>query len=250
MKITRFAWEGKSRYGLVEDGSILAIEGDVFGEWRRGERVGKLSEVQLLAPCTPSKIVAVGLNYADHAAETENPVPAEPLLFLKPPSAVIGPAEAIVRPPISQRVDFEAELAVVIGRRARNIPVEKALDFVLGYTCGNDVTARDLQHKDGQWTRSKGFDTFCPLGPWIVTDLDPNDLAVESRINGQVRQRSRTHNLILPVAELLYHITQVMTLEPGDVVMTGTPAGIGALQPGDRVEVEIQNIGVLENHVI
>lgn len=250
MKIMRFTQDSGPKYGLVEDNEVYAIEGDVFGDFERGERVGALSEIRLLAPCVPTKIVAVGRNYAEHAAEMQSQVPTEPLIFLKPPSAVIGPGAAIVYPPISQRVDYEAELAVVIGRRAKNVPANEALNFVLGYTCGNDVTARDLQRKDGQWTRSKSFDTFCPLGPWIVTGLDANDLAIESRVNGAVKQRSRTSQMIFSIAELIRHITQVMTLEPGDVILTGTPAGIGPLQPGDRVEVEIEGIGVLGNTVI
>jgi len=250
VKIVRFTQDSEPKYGLIEDNEVYAIEGDVFGDFERGERVGTLPEMRLLAPCEPTKIVAVGRNYAEHAAEMQSQVPTEPLVFLKPPSAVIGPGAAIVYPPISQRVDYEAELAVVIGRRARNVPANEALDFVLGYTCGNDVTARDLQRKDGQWTRSKSFDTFCPLGPWIVTGLDASDLPIESRVNGAVKQRSRTSQMIFPVAELIRHITQVMTLEPGDVILTGTPAGIGPLQPGDRVEVEIEGIGVLENTVV
>jgi len=250
VKIVRFTQDSEPKYGLIEDNEVYAIEGDVFGDFERGERVGTLPEMRLLAPCEPTKIVAVGRNYAEHAAEMQSQVPTEPLVFLKPPSAVIGPGAAIVYPPISQRVDYEAELAVVIGRRARNVPANEALDFVLGYTCGNDVTARDLQRKDGQWTRSKSFDTFCPLGPWIVTSLDASDLPIESRVNGAVKQRSRTSQMIFPVAELIRHITQVMTLEPGDVILTGTPAGIGPLQPGDRVEVEIEGIGVLENTVV
>jgi 2-keto-4-pentenoate hydratase/2-oxohepta-3-ene-1,7-dioic acid hydratase in catechol pathway len=250
VKIARFAWKGETKYGLIEGDSVYALKGDVFVAFERGERVGTLSQVRLLAPCTPTKVVAVGLNYADHAAETKHEIPAEPLLFLKPASAVIGPGENIVYPPLSQRVDYEAELAAVIGRRTRNVSVDGALDRVLGYTCGNDVTARDLQRQDGQWTRSKSFDTFCPLGPWIVTDLDPSDLAVESRVNGKVRQRSRTRHLIFSVAELIHHVAQVMTLEPGDVILTGTPAGIGPLQPGDRVEIEVEGVGVLENGVV
>jgi 2-keto-4-pentenoate hydratase/2-oxohepta-3-ene-1,7-dioic acid hydratase in catechol pathway len=250
MKIVRFAWQDHIKYGLVEDDVIYAIEGDAFGTFERGERVGVLPEVQLLAPCTPTKVIAVGLNYAEHAAEAHHEVPDEPLIFLKPPSAVIGPNESIVYPPISQRVDYEAELVAVIGRQARDVSADEALDYVLGYTCGNDVTARDLQRKDGQWTRSKSFDTFCPLGPWIVTDLDPADLAIEARVNGQVRQQSRTRHMIFSVPELIYHVTQVMTLAPGDVIMTGTPAGIGPLRPGDRVQVEIEGIGVLANSVV
>ena len=250
MKIVRLAWGDKARYGLVEGDVVYAANGDTLRSLERGERLSTLSEVKLLPPCTPTKIVAVGLNYADHAAEANREVPTEPLLFLKPPSAVIGPNESIVHPPLSQRVDYEGELAAVIGRRAQHVPPDEALDYVLGYTCGNDVTARDLQRKDGQWTRSKSFDTFCPLGPWIVTGLNPADLAIESRINGQVRQQSRTRHMIFSVADLIHHVTQVMTLEPGDVILTGTPAGIGPLHPGDRVEIEVESIGILANIVV
>lgn len=250
MKIVRFVWQGQSRYGLIENEVVYALEGQPWGAHERAERVGALSEVRLLAPCAPSKIVAVGRNYVEHAAEMQSDVPAEPLLFLKPPSAVIGPEEAIRYPALSQRVDHEAELAAVIGRRAQDVPAGQARQHVLGYTCGNDVTARDLQRQDGQWTRGKGFDTFCPLGPWIVTGLAPDDLGIESRVNGQVRQQARTRQMIFPIAELICYITQVMTLEPGDVILTGTPAGVGPLRPGDRVEVEIEGIGVLANPVV
>ncbi len=250
MKIVRFASNGEPGYGLVESEVVHALKGDVFGSFERGERIGTLAEVHLLAPCTPTKIVAVGLNYAAHAAEANRKVPTEPLIFLKPPSAVIGPGENIVYPSVSQRVGFEAELVAVIGRRAKNVSTDEALDCVLGYTCGNDVTARDLQRKDIQWNRSKSFDTFCPLGPWIVTDLDASDLAIESRVNGEGRQHSRTSDMIFSVAQLVHFVAQVMTLEPGDVILTGTPAGVGLLQRGDRVEVEIEGIGVLENTVV
>ncbi|MDY7040748.1 MAG: fumarylacetoacetate hydrolase family protein [Chloroflexota bacterium] len=250
MKIARFTCAGEAGHCLIEDGDVYAMEGDVFGNFERGERVGALPEMRLLAPCMPTKIVAVGRNYAEHASEMQSQVPAEPLIFLKPPSAVIGPGSAIVYPPISQRVDHEAELAAVIGHRARNVSAGEALDFVLGYTCGNDVTARDLQRKDGQWTRSKSFDTFCPLGPWIVTGLDPSNLSIECRVNGVLKQQSRTAQMIFPVAELIRYITQVVTLEPGDVILTGTPAGVGPIQPGDRVEVEIEGVGVLQNIVV
>lgn len=250
VKIVRFAWQGKTRYGLVEGDVVYAVEGDPFGTLERGERIGTLSDVRLLAPCTPTKIVAVGLNYADHAAEAHREVPTEPLIFLKPPSAVIGPGENVACPPISRRVDYEAELAVIIGHRVRDVSADEALNCVLGYTCANDVTARDLQRQDGQWTRSKSFDTFCPLGPWIVTRLDPSDLSIEGRVNGEVRQRSRTRHMIFSVAQLIHFVAQVMTLQPGDVILTGTPAGVGPLHPGDRVEVEIEGIGVLENRVV
>jgi 2-keto-4-pentenoate hydratase/2-oxohepta-3-ene-1,7-dioic acid hydratase in catechol pathway len=207
--------------------------------------------VDLLAPCEPTKIVAVGRNYAAHAAEDGSEVLAEPLPFLKPPSAVIGPGEAIVYPEhLSQWVEHEAELAVVIGRRARRVSREEALSFVLGYTCGNDLTARDLQRRDGQWSRSKSIDTFCPLGPWIENDLDISDLVIRCVVHGEVRQDGRTRHMVFPVDELIAYVSAVMTLEPGDVLLTGTPAGVGPVLPGDRVTVEIEGIGMLENEVV
>ena len=214
-----------------------------------GEEI-PLSEVKLLAPSVPSKIVALGLNYRDHAKELGLPIPEEPLLFLKPPSAVIGPEEKIILPPESKRVDYEAELAVVIRKRARRIAPQRAFDYILGYTCFNDVTARDLQKKDGQWTRAKSFDTFAPFGPWIETDLDPSNLKVRSYLNGFLRQDSSTSELIFPVPEIVSFVSQVMTLEPGDVIATGTPPGIGPLSSGDLIEVEIEGIGRLKNYVI
>jgi 2-keto-4-pentenoate hydratase/2-oxohepta-3-ene-1,7-dioic acid hydratase in catechol pathway len=207
--------------------------------------------VQLLAPCLPSKIVAVGRNYAAHAAEFGHDLPAEPLIFLKPPSSVIGPGAAIVYPRhLSQRVDYEAELAVIVGRRARHIRADQAHAYIRGYTCANDVTARDLQQRDEQWNRSKGFDTFCPLGPWIVPGLDVSDLAIRCRVNGELRQEGHTRDLIFDVSQLMAYVTAVMTLEPGDVLLTGTPAGVGPLRPGDRVAVEIEGLGTLENEVV
>lgn len=204
----------------------------------------------MLAPCTPSKIVALGRNYRDHAAELGHDVPLEPLIFLKPPSAVIGPDEAIRLPAMSARVDYEGELVVVMGRRAYRLREdEDPLAYVLGYTCGNDVTARDLQQRDGQFTRAKGFDTFAPIGPVIATDLDPTDLRIETRVNGCVRQRARTRDLVFPVPVLIRFIAQVMTLLPGDLIFTGTPAGVGPLFDGDVVEVEIEGIGTLRNPV-
>lgn len=208
-----------------------------------------LGEAELLCPVEPTKVVAVGLNYRDHAREVGAALPQEPVLFLKPATSVVGPGEPIVLPAVSRRVDYEAELAVVIGRRARQVTVGQAPDCILGFTCGNDVTARDLQQKDGQWTRSKSFDTFCPLGPWVVPGLDPSALQVICRVNGQVRQRGNTRELIFTVAELVSFVSEVMTLEPGDVLLTGTPAGIGPLQPGDTVEVEVEGVGVLVNPV-
>lgn len=237
------------------------VDGDNFQPWEGSpfEReiaelvaVGRplpLSAVKLLAPCRPGKILAIGRNYAEHAAEHGAAVPSEPLLFLKPPSAVIGPEEAINLPALSQQVEHESELVVVIGKRARHLRPEDALGCVLGYTCGNDVTARDLQRRDGQWSRAKGFDTFCPLGPWIETDLDPADQWVRCIVNGRLRQEGHTSQLVFGIATLLAYASAVMTLEPGDVLMTGTPAGVGPLAPGDVVEVSVSGIGVLRNRV-
>lgn len=208
-----------------------------------------LAQVTLLAPCQPSKIVCVGRNYVDHAAEHGAEVPAEPLLFLKPPSAVVGPEDAVILTPLSQRIEHEAELCVVIGRTARHLRPEHALEAVLGYTCGNDVTARDLQRKDGQWSRAKGFDTFCPLGPWIETDLDWRAQTVQCLVNGAVRQSGRTRDMVFGVPQLLAYVTAVMTLEPGDVLMTGTPSGVAPLYAGDRVTVSVSGIGSLTNDV-
>jgi 2-keto-4-pentenoate hydratase/2-oxohepta-3-ene-1,7-dioic acid hydratase in catechol pathway len=203
----------------------------------------------LLAPVTPTKIVCIGRNYADHAKELGNDAPAEPLLFLKPPSALLAPNGMNVRPPMSQRVDFEGELAIVIGREARNVSSAKWRDYVRGFACANDVTARDLQKKDVQFTRGKGFDTFCPVGPCIETDLDVSGLRVTTRVNGETKQDGSTAQMIFPCAFLVEYISAVMTLMPGDVILTGTPAGVGPLAAGDRVEVEIEGIGVLANPV-
>ena len=204
---------------------------------------------QILPPATPSKIIAVGRNYADHARELGNETPPEPIIFLKPPSALLPPGGTIVRPPQSQRVDYEGELAMVIGKRGRNVPRDRWREFVLGFTCANDVTARDLQKKDVQFTRAKSFDTFCPIGPCIETDVDPSDLALTTRVNGQLRQNGRTSMMVFPCAVLIEFISSVMTLEENDVILTGTPAGIGPLVANDIVEVEIEGIGTLRNHV-
>ena len=203
----------------------------------------------LLPPVLPSKIVCVGRNYAEHAKELGNEAPGEPILFLKPPSALLAPFGTIVRPPQSERVDFEGELAVIIGREARNVRESAWRDYVRGFTCGNDVTARDLQKKDVQFTRGKGFDTFCPLGPCLEDDLDPLDLRVTTRVDGQLRQDGRTSQMMFPVPFLIEFISSIMTLVPGDVILTGTPAGVGPLQPGETVEVEVEGIGVLRNDV-
>jgi len=209
-----------------------------------------LDEVRLLAPILPSKVICIGKNYADHAREMGGEPPADPVIFLKPSTAVCGPEDPISRPTqLSERVDYEGELAVVIGRLCRQVPAERADEVIFGYTCANDVTARDLQARDGQWTRAKGFDTFCPLGPWIETDVDPADLALTTRLNGEVRQDSRTCLLLHDVRALIVYVSQVMTLLPGDVLLTGTPAGVGPMDKGDQVSVSIEGIGTLSNPV-
>ncbi len=233
---------------IVEDGGAhRVLEGDPFGTWSAGAEVGAPSTV--LAPVVPSKIVCVGLNYKDHAAEQGKPLPAEPLIFLKPSTAIVADGEPIVIPDGIGRVDYESELAVVIGRRATRVREADALAHVLGYTCMNDVSARDLQKKDGRYTRAKGFDTFAPLGPCIATGLDAGDLPVQGLVNGIVRQDSSTRELIFPVATLIAYISHIMTLLPGDVVSTGTPAGIGPLERGDEVTVRVGGIGDLRNPV-
>jgi 2-keto-4-pentenoate hydratase/2-oxohepta-3-ene-1,7-dioic acid hydratase in catechol pathway len=244
---------------MLQEHTIYALKGDPFAvphdleSLSIGQAVDAVDKTELLAPCNPTKIVAVGRNYAEHAAEFGNIVPSEPLLFFKPSSAVIGPGAPIVLPPQSERVEHEAELCLVIGRRCRNVSAKEAWDFVLGITCGNDVTARDIQKKDSQWTRGKGFDTSAPLGPWIVTNLsaaDISDLSITCQVNSLYRQMGRTKQMVFSPAELVSYITQMITLEPGDVVMTGTPAGVGPLEPGDLVEVTVEGIGTLTNPVI
>ena len=250
MKILRFILRGERRYGILEGETIRVLDGDVFADFQPGRALTRLGQARVLPPCEPTKVIAVGLNYRSHAEEMGVPLPEEPIIFLKPPSSVIGHLDEIIYPPSSQRVDYEAELGVVIKRRGKSILPQEARSYVLGYTCSNDVTARDLQTKDGQWTRGKSFDTFCPLGPYVATDLDPKDLAISSRLNGQIRQASSTSDLIFGVETLVSFISQVMTLEPGDVILTGTPGGIGPMQPGDEVEVEIEGIGLLRNRLV
>jgi 2-keto-4-pentenoate hydratase/2-oxohepta-3-ene-1,7-dioic acid hydratase in catechol pathway len=250
MIIIRFQTPAGPEFGIVEDEMVYRAEGGYELGFLRADAVGKLSQLTLLSPCQVTKIVAVGRNYAAHAAEHGDEVPSEPLIFLKPPSAVIGPNEPIVCPPQSAQVEHEAELALVIGQRARRVTSADAWDYVLGYTCANDVTARDLQRSDGQWSRAKGFDTFAPLGPWIVTDLDPADLTVACRVNGQMKQQASTVDMVFKIPQLIEYITAAMTLEPGDVVLTGTPEGVSPIRPGDHVEVEVEGIGVLRNPVV
>jgi 2-keto-4-pentenoate hydratase/2-oxohepta-3-ene-1,7-dioic acid hydratase in catechol pathway len=250
MRLVRFRYGDTIANGFAEDDNVHPIRGTFFEDpVPTGEQI-PVEDVRLLAPVLPSKVLAVGKNYAEHAEEFGGDVPEEPLLFMKPSTAVIGHRDPIPLPALSERVDHEGELAVVIGRFAKHVTIEEAGKYVLGYTCANDVTARDLQGRDGQWTRAKGFDGFCPLGPWIETGTDPLDLAIECRVNGDVRQSARTSQLAFGPAELIAYITAVMTLLPGDVILTGTPAGVGPLAPGDVVDVEIETIGTLENTAV
>lgn len=254
MKIYRFLHIGSPAVGVVDavaDGDrITRYNGiDAMNLGQPTNDVISLAGAILLAPVAPPKIVAVGRNYAEHAKELGNEAPSEPIIFLKPPSAVLPPNGTIVRPPQSQRVDFEGELAIVISKTARNIQRSDWRSVVLGFTCANDVTARDLQKKDVQFTRGKSFDTFCPLGPCIETDLDPATLTLRTRVNGETKQDGNTRDMVFNCAFIIEFITSVMTLEPGDVILTGTPAGVGPLVSGDGVEVEIEGIGVLRNVV-
>jgi 2-keto-4-pentenoate hydratase/2-oxohepta-3-ene-1,7-dioic acid hydratase in catechol pathway len=251
MKIVRVDAESDDiTYGTVEPDGIRLYHGSPFFQWERSETVLPITQVKLLAPVIPTKIVAIGRNYADHAAEMGSDVPDTPVLFIKPPTTVIGPLATIRYPAQSSEVHHEGELAAVIGKVTRNVSAEGAPEHVLGYTAANDVTARDLQRKDGQWTRAKGFDTFCPLGPAIDTEFDPTEgHTITCSVNGAVRQSASTDDLVFGVAELVSFVSSVMTLLPGDVVLTGTPAGVGPIAVGDHVEVEIDGLGVLMNPV-
>jgi 2-keto-4-pentenoate hydratase/2-oxohepta-3-ene-1,7-dioic acid hydratase in catechol pathway len=250
MRIIRYqAKNEQPRYGWIYEDNIGSIEGNIFGEYRRLEARTPLADVKLLVPAQPSKIICVGKNYMEHAKEMGGDVPRVPLIFLKPPSSIINPGEYIVLPPQSQQVEHEAELVAVIGKRGRSITTEQAKDHILGYTVGNDVTARDLQKSDGQWTRAKGFDTFCSFGPWIDTDFDVSDALITCKVSGQPRQMASTRDMVFSVGTLIAFISSVMTLEPGDIVFTGTPAGVGPLRDGDEVVVEIEGLGALSNPV-
>jgi 2-keto-4-pentenoate hydratase/2-oxohepta-3-ene-1,7-dioic acid hydratase in catechol pathway len=251
MRLVRFTLGDRVSYGILEGEEIFPVQETPFRETLKTGELFPLGNVNLLAPCEPSKIIALGLNYQDHAAEFGRQVPDEPLIFLKPSTSVIGPEEEIIYPKMSRRVDYEAELAVIIGKTARRVVEENALEYVLGYTCFNDVTARDLQKKDGLFTRAKGFDTFAAMGPWIETGIgDPDNLIVEAYLNGEPRQHSITKNMVFSVRRLIFFISQVMTLLPGDVIATGTPAGVGPMRPGDVVEVRVEGIGTLRNRVV
>lgn len=251
MKIARFEAEGlESKYGVLKGELIDEIEGDIFGKFTVTGKTHSLNEIRLLPPSTPSKIVAVGLNYRDHAEEMGSALPEEPRIFLKPATAVIGHKDIIRYPShMSSHVDYEGELAIVIGKRARNVEENEALDYVLGYTCLNDITARDLQARDIQFTRAKGFDTFAPMGPVIETEIDPGDLEISTYLNGERKQHSRTSNLIFKIPTIVSFVSKVMTLLPGDVISTGTPSGVGPVKSGDKLDVEIEGIGVLTNYV-
>ena len=251
MRIVRYQTQDgkKPKYGWLLGDKVGEIGGNVFGRYRRKEAETPLADVKLLAPSEPSKIVCVGRNYVEHAKELGNEVPKVPLIFLKPPSSIINPNDTILLPPQSSQVEHEAELVVVISKRGRHITAGNAKKHILGYTIGNDVTARDLQRTDEQWTRAKGFDTFCPFGPWIDTEFDPADSVVTCRVNGQMRQMASTRDIVFNVPTLMAYISSVMTLAPGDLIFTGTPAGVGELKNGDEVVVEIEGLGILKNPV-
>lgn len=253
--IIRYERNGKVKHGwkVEEEQKVRVIEGDIYKkETAKPIMTGlelPLDQVNLLTPCTPSKVVCIGMNYKDHAEEIGKELPTEPLIFLKPSTSVIGPGEAIVYPKLTQNLHYEGEFAVVIKKEARHVKAEDAEDYILGFTCAIDVTARDLQWSDGQWSRAKGFDTFCPLGPAIASKLDYNDLRIVTRVNGQVKQDSSTSQLVFKIPQLIEAVSEVMTLLPGDVILTGTPAGVGPLQPGDEISVTIEGIGTLSNYV-
>ena len=234
------------RYAVERDGGLYWLEGHVFGDYHTGMLIEETG-MRLAPPVQPTKVMAIGLNYKDHAAEMNKKLPEEPLVFSKPPSSIIGPEDPIRIPAWAGRIDYEAEMAVVIGRRASRVKAREAMDYVLGLTCLCDVTARDLQNRDVQYTRAKGFDTFGPLGPCIAVGLDPSQLSIEGWVNGEKRQSSNTNQLIFPVPELVEFVTRFCTLEPGDVITTGTPSGVGPLKPGDRMMVKVEGIGALSN---
>ena len=250
MKIVRFTADSDVKYGILSGESIQAIEGEPFRDIKPTDQHYKLSKVNLLSPCLPSKIVALGLNYHNHAKELNSPLPNAPLIFLKPSTAVIGPEDNIIYPPSSNRVDYECELAVVIKKPVWRISIEDTLDYVLGYTCFNDITARDIQNQNGQLTRAKSFDTFAAVGPCIETELDPGNVPLETYLNKKIKQKGNTTDLIYSIPELINFISNVMSLLPGDIIATGTPSGIGPMYPGDTVEIKIGGIGTLRNYVV
>jgi len=251
MKIARFKVNDSVSYGVVEENKVFQISGTIFGDFKKTDKEFDLNSVELLTPVEPSKIVAVGLNYKDHAKELNMPIPQEPIIFLKPNTCIIGEGKSIIYPSVVGQLDYEAELGIVIKKTAKAVPEKRAKEYILGYTCTNDVTARDLQVKDGQWCRSKSFDTFCPLGPFIVNGgVDPNNLDVKLYLNGILKQSSNTNNFIFRIEQLISFISSVMTLLPGDVISAGTPSGVGPMTIGDEVVVSIEKIGKLTNYVV
>jgi 2-keto-4-pentenoate hydratase/2-oxohepta-3-ene-1,7-dioic acid hydratase in catechol pathway len=250
VKVARFSNGAEPRFGIVDGPELVVLKGHplVAGYQTTGERI-PLKEVKLLAPTIPSKIVCIGKNFADHAAEIGEEVTAEPLIFFKPSSAIVGHGDAIVIPPQSKQVELEAELCLVIGKLAKNVSEEKALEYLWGVTIANDVTARDLQFGDGQWARSKGFDTFCPLGPWVETEFLPDGQVIESRINGEVRQNVAISEMVHNIPSIISYVSRNMSLLPGDIILTGSPAGISVINSGDLIECEIEGIGILSNPV-
>jgi 2-keto-4-pentenoate hydratase/2-oxohepta-3-ene-1,7-dioic acid hydratase in catechol pathway len=250
MKTVRFKVDETEHYGILDGNVITKLAQEPYDRIMPLDKTYDLNEVKLLAPCTPTKIVALGLNYKSHAEETHNPVPESPIIFIKPTTCIIGPEDNIVYPPSTTRVDYECELGVVIGKRMRMVAIDDVLDYVFGYTCVNDVTARDHQRDDVQWTRGKGHDTFGPIGPCIETELDPGNVVVSTYLNNELKQQQNTSDLIFSVPEMISFISGVMTLLPGDIIATGTPSGIGPMKPGDTVEIKIDPIGVLRNYVV
>ncbi len=249
MKIVRYVWEGQESYGAVQDGQIREIAGEPYENIKYTGKEVPLASVRLLAPSRPKSIVAVGLNYRQHSVEFGMDLQAEPLLFPKALSAVLDPLGKIVKPVVCVRLDYEAELAVVIGKTCEKVKKEDAGEYIFGYTCLNDVTARDIQHKESQWLRAKGFYTFCPFGPWIETKLDPSDLHLQAVLNGKTVQDDRTSSMLFEVPYLIEYISSFMRLEPGDVIATGTPGGIGPMKSGDEIKIVIEGIGELKNTV-
>ena len=250
MRLIRFQTKNEpGQFGWLNDDVVGKLAGTPFGEYQRLEATIPMDSVELLSPIIPGKIICVGRNYTEHIKEQNAEIPTTPLLFLKPPSSVIGPNQTIYLPPQSQQVDHEAELVVVIGKRGRWIQPTEAFIHIFGYTIGNDITARDLQRRDGQWTRGKGFDSFCPLGPWIDTEFDPADAIITCHVNGVLRQMASTRDMIFHIDQIIAFASSIMTLEVGDVLMTGTPAGISPLTPGDIVEAAIEGLGILRNPV-
>ncbi|MFC1478394.1 fumarylacetoacetate hydrolase family protein [Candidatus Margulisiibacteriota bacterium] len=249
VEFVRYKKHNEVRYGAVRNGNVLEIRGDIFGKYDISSVEHSRDTLEILPPVSPTKVIAVGLNYLDHAQELDMGVPTEPLIFLKPSSSVISHDETIILPKSSERVDFEAELGIVIKKTAKNVSIKQAPDYILGYTCANDVTARDFQKNDGQWTRAKSFDTFCPIGPSIVSGIDTHGLVIQGILNGEVIQDSNTRKMIFKTDELVSYVSRVMTLYPGDVIITGTPPGVDQLQDGDVIEIKIDQVGTLRNFV-